>query len=54
MPSYQIEFVGGDERSQLNFACVDDHQALRCAGLQALWRSISVARFPMMGGRSVG
>jgi hypothetical protein len=31
MPSYQIEFVGGDERSQLNFVCVDDHQALRWA-----------------------
>ena len=31
MPSYQIEFVGGGERSPLNIVCVDDHQALRWA-----------------------
>jgi hypothetical protein len=31
MPKYQIAFVGGDERSPLNFVCVDDHQALRWA-----------------------
>jgi hypothetical protein len=31
MPSYQIKFVGGLERSPRNIVCVDDRQALSWA-----------------------
>jgi hypothetical protein len=31
MPSYQIKFVGGVERSPRNIVCVDDRQALSWA-----------------------